>query len=134
MTFNNMLHNMKHDKDPKEVIREAIGDISGLSFSGFQVVVAMYLRPQQTAEGMMLSDQTRKEDEYQGKVGLVITMGPLAFNREEPAWHDEIVPVVDDWVAFRPMDGMNMQINGHPCKVFESAQIRTILQNPDSVI
>lgn len=134
MTFNNMLHNMKHDKDPKQVLLDAIGNISGIRFSGYLVVVALYLRPQETEGGMLLSDQTRKEDEYQNKVGMVIKMAPLAFDGEEKAWDDDKLPQVGDWVLFRPMDGLNMQINGHPCKVFESCQIRGQTDNPDSVI
>jgi len=134
MTFNNMLHDMDHKVDPKQVLWESVGDISKIRFSGYLVVVALYLRPQETKGGMLIADQTRKEDEYQNKVGMIIKMAPLAFDGEEKAWDNEQPPQVGDWAIFRPMDGLNMQINGHPCKVFESCQIRGQTEDPDSVI
>ena len=134
MTFNPTLHNMKHDKDPREAIIEAAGDVSSMRLSGFQVLVGTYIRPEMTIGGLMVSETTRKEDQYQGKVGVILKIGTLAFEGEELSWPDEVVPKVGDFVFYRVHDGFMMDVNGHPCRILESKQIRGVIDNPDIVI
>lgn len=66
-------------KDPKQALFDAVGDVSGYDIFHNQVLVAIYVRPNITAGGIWRPDENVKEDEYQGKVGLVIKTGPAAF-------------------------------------------------------
>ena len=51
--------------------------------TGWHVMVLQYIRPDgKTLSGgarIYYADQTRKEDEYQGRVGLVLAVGPDAY-------------------------------------------------------
>lgn len=134
MTIRESLHKMKHDGDPKQAVLDSIGDISGRRLAGHQVLIATYIRPNVLQSGMVISEDVRTEDVYQGKVGLIVKMGPLAFSELGPAWDSENTPKIGDWVVYRPMDGFMTQHNGHPCRTLEDKQIREILDHPDIVI
>lgn len=133
MPIDKTLHSSRHDRDPKDLIREEIGSLEGYDLSGHQVLVAIYVRPGKTGGGLLRHDSELREDEYQGKVGLIIKMGPLAFTDLGPAWPDERVPQIGDWVGFRQMEGVSRAINGVMCKIFEAKQIRERLPNPDLI-
>ena len=63
---------MEHDVDPREGLLKKIGDLSKVEVFNNQILVAVYLRPEKTKSGILLPGQTRDEDKYQSKVGLVI--------------------------------------------------------------
>lgn len=136
MTVNKTLHNMEHDTDPKQTVLDAVGNLSdsAILLSGMQVLIGTYLRPERTASGLLQAAITRREDEYQGKVGLILKVAPLAFSGEQIAWPNEVAPKVGDWVIYRVHDGFMTTINGHPCRLMESGQIRGIVFNPDMVL
>lgn len=46
--------------------------------TGWHVLVLQYIRPEKVGS-IIMAEQTRREDEYQGRVGLVLRMGPEAF-------------------------------------------------------
>ncbi|WP_376956369.1 hypothetical protein ABNQ39_00125 (plasmid) [Azospirillum sp. A26] len=60
-----------------EELLSAIG--SDVRPTGYNVLCAVYIRPERTKGGIILADQTRKEDEFQGRVGLVLALGPDAY-------------------------------------------------------
>lgn len=137
MTVNPTLHSSHYDYDPKQKIIEACGGmekINELSLSGKQVLVGVHMRPQKSAKGLMRTHEEVREDEFQGATGLILKLGPLAFYEEELAWENECPPQAGDWVWFRPMYGYSKQINGHPCRIYESKQILGKLPNPDSML
>ena len=70
---------MSHIEDPANEIRKRIGDISQIEVLHNQILVGVYIRPEKTKGGILLTSQTRDEDRYQGKAGLVLKKGPLAF-------------------------------------------------------
>jgi len=49
--------------------------------TGWHLTVLQYVRPEgtKTKGGIILSGMTLKEDEYQGRVGLVLALGPDAY-------------------------------------------------------
>ena len=70
---------MDHSNDRKTGIMKDIGDLSTFELFNNQVLVAVYVRPKKTKSGIYLPDATVDEDKIQGKVGLVVKKGPLAF-------------------------------------------------------
>jgi co-chaperonin GroES (HSP10) len=122
---------MVHSIDPRKVVWDAAGDISGVELAANQVLLGLYTRPEKTASGIYLSDQTRKEDEYQGKVGLVLKVGPQAFDDQEyfKGWKVE----VGDWVVAWVSDGRQTKINGCLCRVIKDAEVRMRIDAPDRV-
>lgn len=138
MSVNKTLHNMDHSVDPKQTVLDAVGDIYSseiMEISACQVLIGTYVRPEKTAGGLLQAAITRREDEYQGKVGLILKMGPMAFHfdSEESPWPIR-PPREGDWVVYRVHDGFMTTINGHPCRFLEDLQIRAIIRNPDLVL
>jgi hypothetical protein len=70
---------MLHEEDPREAILKRVGDLSGVDVFGSDMLVAIYKRPEKTKSGLILADSTRTEDVHQGKVGLVVKMGPFCY-------------------------------------------------------
>lgn len=125
---------MAHDTDPKTEIMEKLGDLSGVELFHNQILVATYVRPKKTKSGIYLSDQTVNEDQYQGKVGLVVKLGPQAFVSDEKTDFSGVKVNEGDWIFYRPSDGWPQQVNNVPCRIFDNEfLIRGRIASPDMV-
>jgi len=124
---------MKHDVDPGAALREAVGDLDGIELFNNQVLVAIYKRPERTAGGIILTDNARKEDEFQGKVGLVLDKGPMAFVDDASVKFQGQDVIEGDWITFRASDGWALNINGVPCRMVEDSHIKMRVASPDTV-
>jgi co-chaperonin GroES (HSP10) len=124
---------MLHEKDPKEVLLEQVGDISKIEVFNMQVLVAVYIRPEKTKSGLFLSDKARDEDRYQSKVGLIIKKGPTAFIDKDGEWFSGLDIKEGDWIVFRPSDGWNVTVNGTLCRMLDDMSVRARIEHPDQV-
>ena len=124
---------MEHDADPKAVILDQMGDISDIEIFHNQVLVAVYVRPEKTKSGLYISSQTRDEDKYQGKVGLIIKKGEDAFNDPSGKWFKGVSIDTNDWIVFRPSDGWSITVHGQLCRLLDDTDIRGRIPAPDSV-
>ena len=121
------------DKDPADEIREKIGYIDDFDIFFNKVLVAIYIRPKKTKSGIHLTDDTVKEDEYQGKAALVLKKGPTAFMDDGDArFHGQDVEV-GDWIVFRPSNGVKLSINKTLCVLLQDVQIEMRVPSPDAV-
>lgn len=124
---------MSHDADPAEEIIDRIGDLSEFVVPANKVLIGIYMRPAKTTSGIHLPDKYREEDVWQGKAGVVLKRGPTAFTG---SWKVEgLDPQVGEWVAFRPSDGLKIDIrskDGH-CVLVEDAQIQMVIPAPDLI-
>lgn len=124
---------MNHEVDPKKSVVDELGDLNNIKVFNNQVLVAIYKRPQKTKSGILLTDDTRNEDKYQGKVGLVVKMGPLAFVDDDETWFKDVEIKEGDWIFFRPSDGWQMNVHGVDCRVLRDVDIRGTINEPDQV-
>ena len=124
---------MLHEDDPAQKLRDAVGDISGVELFHNQVLLATYLRPTQTKGGLHLPSSHVDEDKYQSKVGLVLAVGPQAFDDPEGKWFQGVEVKVGDWVVFRPADGWQVTVNKQPCRMLTDVGVRARLSHPDLV-
>lgn len=124
---------MNHDTDPKKDIIDAVGNLDDFKLFNMQVLVGIYIRPQKTASGIYLTDKTTDEDRYQGKVGLILKTGPMAFVEDEPQWFKDMNINVGDWAVFKPSDGWAITINGYACRILDDRAIRGTVERPDMV-
>jgi co-chaperonin GroES (HSP10) len=124
---------MEHDTDPAENIRKEMGDISDIEIFHNQVLVAIYIRPEKTKSGLYLSAQTRDEDKYQGKVGLIIKKGADAFVDDTGKWFKGVNLDVGDWIYFRPSDGWQITVHGQLCRILDDTDVRGRTPQPDTV-
>lgn len=123
---------MLHAADPAQELREAVGDLSKIKVLHNNILCAVYKRPERTASGLYLSDTTRKEDEYQGKVVLVLKKGPLAFvDDDKTAFAGQNVEV-GEWLVLRSSDGWKLNINGVLCQIIQDVQVKLTIPEPDT--
>ena len=124
---------MAHATDPKTELLQEVGNIKEVEIFNNQILCAIYIRPQKTASGIILTEKYVDEDKYQGKVGLVLKMGPEAFVDESGKWFKNMKIKVGDWVVFRPSDGWSVSINGKSCRILDDVAIRGRVQSPDII-
>lgn len=125
---------MLHEMDPKDETRERIGPVEGITVTGHQVLVGIYVRPEQTRGGLFLPETHRREDVFQGKVGLVLAVGPEAFVPSEQ-YPFKVRAEVGDWVVFKVADGWPFRINNDrgDCRMLDDMDVRLIVDKPDRV-
>jgi len=129
-----MAMKMTHAGDPRAELMSSVGDISGIKIFNNWILVAVYKRPEKTLGGIILTDNTRKEDEYQGKVGLVLKKGPLAFVDDDKVSFNGQDVELGEWIAFRVSDGWSLEVNGVICRMLQDVQIRLGLPSPDVIL
>lgn len=132
---------MDHATDPRKEILDKVGDLAGVDVFGSDVLVAIYRRPEKTKSGIILADSTREEDKYQGKVFLILKMGPLAFVDEDGNRFRDLKE--GDWVVARTSDGWAVTLNSAQgfttresaidCRIITDINIRLRVTSPDLI-
>lgn len=95
--------------EAKKEIEETIGDISDFEIWGDLVLVAVYCRPVQTRGGFHIGNEMPLEDVYQGKVGLILKIGPDAFTEVDKTFNGR-KPAVGEWV-YHNVNQTEMQLS-----------------------
>jgi co-chaperonin GroES (HSP10) len=131
---------MQHDIDPREEILSRVGDLSGIDVFGNDILCATYMRPSKTKSGIILADQTKGEDIWQGKVFLVLKIGPTAFVDDSGNKFRDISE--GDWVVARNSDGWQVTLSpiaasssrdAVACRVISDIHIRLRVATPDAI-
>ena len=123
---------MQHERDPAEELREKLGDVSRFTILNTYVLYAVYERPTKTRGGVYLTDTTKAEDEYQGKAGLVIAVGPMVNDADSVQLRGSPIRP-GDWIAVRPADGWAIKVNGVLCRMINEKGIHMKIPAPDLV-
>jgi len=123
---------MAHDGDPKQKLLDEIGDLSQVELFNNQILVAVYVRPTKTKSGLYLTDKYAEEDKFQGKVGLLVGMGPAAFQDDSGQWFNNASFNLHDWLVYRPSDGWSITINGVLCRMLSDTQVKMRIPTPDT--
>ncbi len=123
--------------DPKKAIFKAVGDLADYDLFHNLVLVATFIQSEKTKGGIYLPDRSLSEDRYQGKVGLVLKIGPGAFKDDAIIKFYGVTVKRGDWVVYRPSDGieqfvrdMNNQGDGIACRLLEDAHLKGRVADP----
>ena len=135
--------------DPKNALIDRAGDLGQYEIFHNFVLVATYVPPIKKMKGpkgevveFHLSDKSHMEDRFQGKVGLVLKCGPLAFVDDASVRFGGMVIEPGDWVMYRPSDGMEMFIKDHlaessntglACRLIEDSLIKARVFDPSLI-
>ena len=84
----------------------ALGDISGFEVFGDLVLTMAFAERTRTRGGIILTDKTHDEAQFQGHAGLVVALGPQAFQDDARTTFGGQRVDVGDWILTRPSDGM----------------------------
>ena len=99
-----------------------------------RVLVEVDIRPEKTKGGIFLTDNARTEDQYQSKSGVILKMGPEAFDHgESGAWFRGLTFKPGDRVVFRPSDGYAMTINGKICRLLTDTAVMMRIDNAERI-
>ena len=89
-----------------------------------------------TKGGIITSTGTEDESDYQGKVGLVLKVGPLV-NQGDKAQTRGAEFKIGDWVVVNPSSGLSMHGGSHGSKrmlrMLVENDIHMRVQSPDSI-
>lgn len=119
--------------DPKKAIVDAVGDLSGFElFSGW-ILLGSYIRPEKTAGGIIRPGINVDEDQWQGRVGLVLKKGPLAFQDDQNTDFAGQDVNEGDWVAFNLNDSRALQVNKTACRLIQDTKIVARVSDPEMV-
>jgi co-chaperonin GroES (HSP10) len=121
---------MRHARDPAEETFEKLGDLSGFNVLNNYVLYAIYERPLVTASGIHITQSAAAEDEYQGKAGLIVAVGPMVNDEHEIRGFKL---ERGNWIAVRPSDGWAIKVNGVLCRMINEKSIHMVVPSPDSV-
>lgn len=124
--------------DPKQAIIKAVGNLANVQVFSDLVLVGTFIRNEKTAGGIIRPREVVQEDEYQGKVALVLKVGPLAY----ADWEDMNSggdhfrgdnARIHTWVVIAIKDGWPIQLNGVPCRFVPYDKIRARVVDPKVV-
>lgn len=119
--------------NPRLAILKAIGDLGKAEVFSDLVLVGTFIRNEKTKGGIIQPKEVVEEDQWQGKVGLVLKTGPLAyFDHESDADRGGNAPV-GAWVVYAIKDGWGIEINGVPCRLIPYDKIRMRIADPELV-
>src|SRR5258705_13528094 len=79
------IEQISQSDNPKLAIIAAVGDLTKVKVGGDLVLLGTYIRNERTSGGIIRPKENVQEDEFQGKVGLVLKAGPVAAG----GWEDE---------------------------------------------
>lgn len=128
-----------HDKDPKEVIWDAIGkELKTLTPTSGDVLVAVYERPEKAGSIYIPGTASRRsEDAFQGNIGMIVKVGP-AFGKHAKALGLDVMPKIGDWIMFSNRDTLPFFMgegdNTKPMRLIQGDFIRMVLTDPDCII
>lgn len=120
-----------HSREVDDIKRhmKVIGSWNGTVMHS-QVLCMTYIQPAVTAGGIHLPDDTVEEDRFQGKIFLILDLGPGAFKDDRIAQFHGVKPLKHDWVMARPSDGFEFFYNGNTLRLFQDVDIRLKVENP----
>jgi co-chaperonin GroES (HSP10) len=123
------------DDEARQRIKDKVGDVGHYEVFGNKVLVGIYVSPPKTRGGIFLTEETKAEDVYQGKVGIVLKKGPSAFQDDGSFSFHGMAVDEGDWVVFRASDGFPMTINNEHgnVRLLDDVDVKMTTPRPDLV-
>lgn len=121
------------DEQRKAILRDTEIARSALRMSRNRVLVATYVESETTKGGIIRPQRNLDESRFQGKVGLVLAMGPLAFRFDDPEEYQTPMPAFGDWIFYRASDTFECGFSGVLCRIVTDDAVMGILDNPEVI-
>jgi len=127
-------------QDAAELIySEVAGLIDNLHVGGADVLVAVFTRIGRSKGGVLLSDRTTDEDNYQGVSAMVLKLGPYAYQSDKTKrWFvdkdgEPRPPRPGDWVLFDTKNNFPFKLGARTCRLINDQYVMAIIDRPDMV-
>lgn len=83
-------------------LKDLLPSVAKMSLQRNRCLVATYIKPSVSSGGIIIPGMTQEEDRWQGKVGMLLAVGPSAFDFEEV--RDAVARHVEELRAKREQD------------------------------
>ena len=101
--------------------------------TGWRILILPHKGKKKTKGGIILSDKTVEETQIAANVGLVLKVGPDAYNDESRfpngAWCKK-----NDWVIFAKYAGSRLNIEGGELRLLNDDEILGVVDDPESIL
>ena len=101
--------------------------------TGWRILVLPHRGQGKTKGGVLLSDKTVEETQIATNVGLVLSVGPDAYNDKERfpngPWCKE-----KDWVIFARYAGSRLNIEGGELRILNDDEILGTTDDPENIL
>ena len=125
--------------DPKKSLLDSAGALEEYEVFHNLVLVATYV-PSEKIGSIIVPDRSLAENRFQGKMGLVLKCGPLAFKDDSVVKFGGVDVEPGDWVMYRPSDGIECFIRdrrhlnrGLPVRLIEDSLIKGAVTDPSLI-
>jgi co-chaperonin GroES (HSP10) len=126
---------MEHLVDPRaELLAEVAPVVATKRIGGHDILLAGYQRPHRTASGIFITEKTRDEDKFQGKVGLIVALGPLVWQDKSAGWYGDNPPQIGDWVVVDVNTTTAVVIGKRTYRLVQDSYIRMVIDHPDEIL
>ena len=120
---------VEKEKKPKKPLEE----MSLPKPTGWRILVLPYKAKEKTKGGIILSDKTVAESQIATNCGLVMDIGPDAYNDKDKfpngPWCKK-----KDWVLFARYAGSRIYIDGGEIRVLNDDEILGTIEDPEDIL
>ena len=124
---------IKQVEKEKKVKKKPLEEMSLPKPTGWRILVLPYKAKQKTKGGIILSDKTVTESQIATNCGLVMDMGPDAYNDKDKfpngPWCKK-----KDWVLFARYAGSRIYIDGGEIRVLNDDEILGTIEDPEDIL
>ena len=121
---------VEKEKKPK---KKPLEEMSLPKPTGWRILVLPYKAKEKTKGGIILSDKTVTESQIATNCGLVMDIGPDAYNDKDKfpngPWCKK-----KDWVLFARYAGSRIYIDGGEIRVLNDDEILGTIQDPEDIL
>ena len=101
--------------------------------TGWRIVILPHKGVEKTKGGVLLSDNIVQEQQWTTNVGLVLKLGPMAYEDKNKfptgPWCKE-----KDWVIFARYAGSRLKIDGGELRILNDDEILGVVDSPEDVL
>ena len=120
-------------KQIKEKKRKPLEKMSIPNPTGWRIIVLPYKAKEKTKGGIILSDKTVAESQIATNCGLVMEVGPDAYQDEDKfpngPWCKK-----KDWVLFARYAGSRINIDGGELRILNDDEILGTIDDPEDIL
>jgi len=124
---------IKQVEKEKKVKKKPLEEMSLPKPTGWRILVLPYKAKEKTKGGIILSDKTVTESQIATNCGLVMEMGPDAYNDKDKfpngPWCKK-----KDWVLFARYAGSRIYIDGGEIRVLNDDEILGTIEDPEDIL
>ena len=124
---------IKQVEKEKKVKKKPLEKMSLPKPTGWRILVLPYKAKEKTKGGIILSDKTITESQIATNCGLVMDIGPDAYNDKDKfpngPWCKK-----KDWVLFARYAGSRIYIDGGEIRVLNDDEILGTIEDPEDIL